>query len=217
MPTIYPSLLGINPDTIEDTIKKLNPHCHGFHIDVMDHKFVPNEAFFDPEWVNAIDHASTHPSWVHLMIQQPQQFINSLNLTPGSMISFHYEVIGDSTSLINQIHGENWKASVAINPQTPIEKIFPVLGLVDQVLIMSVQPGFAGQDFIKSTIDKIIPLATYRRLNKFKFSIAMDGGIDEHNIAMLAQKGVEDFAVASAIFKTQDPIAALQKLATLIT
>jgi ribulose-phosphate 3-epimerase len=208
--------MSVHPDKLKETIKELNDHCHGYHIDVMDNKFVPNNSFFDANLVNEIGQLSTHPLWVHLMGEQPENFINALNLMPGTIISFHHEATGDSKSLIDQIHGENWKAGIAINPETSINALFPILDQIEQVLIMSVQPGFSGQEFKKSAIEKIPPLFAYRDSNNFKFRIAIDGGINTDNIAMLAQKGVDDFAVASAIFGSPDPIAALKKLEELL-
>jgi len=213
---IYPSLMGADLDHLDEVIKQFNPHMHkGFHIDVMDGKFVPR-ALFHPEDVNAISQASTHPCWVHLMVQQPEKWVNYLNLMPGSIVSFHHEAIGASNSLIDTIHGNNWKASVAINPETNIEHIFPILENIEQVLLMSVEPGLAGQEFLKPVADKITPLAAYRNTNKLSFRIGIDGGINADNIVMLAQKGADDFAVASAIFDAQNPIAAFEALQKLI-
>lgn len=211
MATIYPSLMGTNPLKLEQTIKQLDPHVHGYHVDIMDNQFVPNVTW-GAQTVNAIAQATMHPLWVHLMVVKPEDWIQRLELMGGSIFSFHYEAVGSNIHFIKQIKEKNWYPSIAISPSTPVEKIFPLLPLVDQVLIMSVDPGFAGQPFITDVIKKLEPLIGYRASSKLNFRIAMDGGIKLDNIVELAQKGVEDFAVASGIFDYPDPVEALKIL-----
>jgi ribulose-phosphate 3-epimerase len=211
MATIYPSLISADPVNLEHTIKLLDPHVQGYHIDVMDNHFVPNLTW-GSDTVNAIAQATIHPLWVHLMVTNPEDWIGELDLMGGSMVTFHHESPGAGAHLIQHIKEKNWYVSIAINPDTPVEKIFNLLPLVDQVLIMSVQPGFAGQPFMTDVIKKIEPLMGYRASSKLPFRIAMDGGITIHNIAELAQKGVEDFAIASAIFGYPDPVEAIKIL-----
>jgi ribulose-phosphate 3-epimerase len=107
--------------------------------------------------------------------------------------------------------------SIAINPKTDVAKTFPFLNLIDQVLIMSVEPGFSGQRFLESALDKLPSLIAYRTEHHFSCKIGIDGGITASNIGMIARHGVDDFAIASAIFSQPDPLRALQHLSKIIT
>lgn len=211
MPTIYPSLIGANQLRLQEEIERLDPHSEGYHLDIMDNHFVPNLTWGTPI-VNAIARVTRRTLSAHLMVDNPQEWIDILQLPPGSIFTFHIEAIGQNVNFIHQIKEKEWLVGVALSPGTDVEVIFPLLNLVDRVLIMSVEPGFAGQPFIPSVLEKIDPLIGYRESQKLDFRIAMDGGITLDNIAMLAQKGVEDFVVASAIFKNSDPIKALKLL-----
>ena len=115
-------------------------------------------------------------------------------------------------AIIKTIKDHGWQASIALRPATNQEKITDLLPKIDQVLIMAVEPGFGGQRFLNSVVDKIKHLIVYRQKHNLTFSIGMDGGIDSANIEMLAQEGVQDFAIGSAIFKQEDPVAALETL-----
>jgi len=215
MAHIYPSLIAADQLNLAQVIKELDPHVIGYHLDVMDNHFVPNLTWGSLV-VNAIPHLTKRQLWVHMMVDNPQNWIDILNLPAGSIFSFHFEAIGQDIHLIKRIKEKNWKVSIAINPATDTNKIFPLLNQVDQVLIMSVEPGFSGQPFISSTIDKIDPLIGYRQTSRLDFTIAIDGGINQENIKQLANKHVDDFAVGSAIFKQPDPVIALEKLKKLV-
>lgn len=211
MAKIYPSLIAADLLNLQKDINRLDPHCEGYHIDVMDYHFVPNLTW-GPAFIYAIARATEHKLWIHLMVDKPQLWIDNLSLSSGNTISFHFETIGEDIHLINHIQKKNCKVSVAIKPKTNVEEIFPLLNMIDQVLVMSVEPGFSGQAFLKDTTGKIEKLQAYRIANKLKFKIGVDGGINKDNLWDLKMKGVDDFAVAHAIFDTQDPVAALKEL-----
>lgn len=211
MAKIYPSLIGADLLHLGNVIKQLNSVCDGYHIDIMDNHFVPNLTW-GKKLTNEIERAAAKPSWVHLMVDNPQEWLHLLDLPNGSTLSFHYENTKEKVQMIRRIQEKKWRASIAVNPETPIEKILPLLNVVDEVLLMSVQPGFYGQNFKHEAVEKIDPLIKARSIGKLNFTIAMDGGINETNIQELAQKGVDTFAVASAIFKHDDIVAATQKL-----
>jgi len=212
MPSIYPSLIGADQLNLAQTIQRLNPYVIGYHLDVMDNHFVPNLTWGAPT-VNAISQVTDHVLWVHLMVTNPTDWLDTLKLKPGSIISFHYEALHESKApIIKAIKQKGWLASVTINPNTPVEDIFHLLPSVDQVLIMSVEPGFSGQIFIIDVVEKIEPLITYRRAHNLDFRIGIDGGINEDNIAMLINKGADDVAIASGIFAHSDPVEALKRL-----
>jgi ribulose-phosphate 3-epimerase len=211
---LYPSIIAANPLRLYDTLKQLEPYCAGFHCDIMDNHFVPNLTF-GAATANAVDAATSTQTWVHLMVDNPLEWCDSLTLKAGSLISFHYETIKDIKKMVARIQEKKWQPSIAINPKTAVEEIFPFLHLIDHVLLMSVEPGFAGQPFLPSTMDKLTKLNEYRTQTKRSFTIAIDGGITRTNIGQLAQGGAHDFAIASAIFNASNPVMALQELQTI--
>ena len=213
--TIFPSLIAADPLNLQQEIERLDPHCVGYHLDVMDNHFVPNLTF-GAAFINAMTKITRRQLWVHLMVEKPDEFIDTLFLPAGSMVTFHFESTPKDYYLAKRIKEKNWLASIAINPKTNVEEIFPFLDTVDQVLLMSVEPGFYGQSFISSVEDKIGPLIGYRQTSNVQFKIGIDGGINKTNIAQLTQKGADDFAVAAAIFRQDDPIKALQELQGLV-
>ena len=209
---IYPSLLGVpNLLTLQEVIDLLNPHCDGFHIDIMDNHFVPNLTWGAP-LTNAIDQAAITPSWVHLMVDNPLSIIKQLSIKEESIISFHIETISDPMPLYEIFHSNGWKSSIALKPLTPIEHIFPYLSKISHVLLMSVEPGFSGQQFLEDTLPRLQALATFKRNNNLSFHIGVDGGINTHNIKQLTQYGVSAVAIASDIFKTPNYVNAVKKL-----
>ena len=214
MAYIYPSLLAANPLTLAKTIDLLDgdPLCMGYHLDVMDNHFVHNQGI-NYQTINEIAKKSTRPLWVHLMVEQPELYLERLRIEPGSIVTFHIESKGHKIDLINRIKEKKWKPGIAINPNTSLESLFPYLALIHQALIMSVEPGFSGQPFFKETITKLGPLFGYRNTSHTPFRIALDGGIGFENIKELAHMGVDDFAVGSAIFDHKDPQEALNILA----
>ncbi len=216
MPKIYPSLIDADPCNLQAEIEKLDPHVDGYHIDIMDNHFVPNLTF-GAAVVNRIAQCTKNPLWVHLMVTDPIQWDNLLFMPKGTIFSFHFEATVEISRFIRQLHEKKYQASLAINPKTPVEEIFPILNALDHVLVMSVEPGFSGQPFLKETVEKVEKLAAYRQTSNLQFRIGMDGGIGKDNIKMLRQKGVDDFAVAAAIFRQSDPIAALKELKALVS
>jgi ribulose-phosphate 3-epimerase len=211
MARIFPSLTAADQLNLEREIKLLEPYCEGFHLDVMDNHFVPNITW-GADTVNAIARLTDRILWVHLMVDNPAEFMKTLALPAGSIVTIHREAIGNNINILNRIKEKDWVPGIVISPKTPVEEIFPLLDVLHHVTIMSVEPGFAGQQFLPSAIEKIEHLIGYRETSGLKFEIALDGGINEHNIADLSQRGVDVFGVASAIFGKQDPVTALQHL-----
>lgn len=206
---IYPSLISADLLHLGDVIKTLDSHCDGYHIDVMDDHFVPNLTM-GPAFVQAIIDATELPIHLHLMVDNPEKWIDRVDLREQDFFIFHHEVVG-STELVN-LKDKKYKIGIAINPDTKIESIFPYLDQLDYVLLMSVQPGFSGQKFIPEVLEKVKPLVDIRKSKNLKFLIGMDGGIGLSNIEMLADAGVDDVGVASAIFSADDPVRALGEL-----
>lgn len=196
---------------LKHEIDQLQPYCDGFHVDVMDFHFVPNLTF-GPIVVNAIAKVVTKELCVHLMVEAPEKMLEYLQLPVSSIIAFHQISTPKPTNVIKLITKKGYRASIAISPDDPIEMALPLLDQVDQVLILSVRPGASGQEFIPHTLEKVKQLASYRKRKKLAFRIAIDGGINENNIADVVQAGADDIAIASAIFKAKDRIKALKKL-----
>lgn len=215
MAMLFPSLISADLLNLECVIKQLDPIVPGYHLDIMDHHFVPNLTW-GPMFIHAIAKATNKILWVHLMVDNPTIWIEELNLPGGSILSIHIETISDTSQIIKLIQEKKLKVSIAISPKTPINEFFSLLPMIDQALIMSVEPGWSGQSFLTPSIEKLETLVDYRRSKNLKFRIAMDGGITEKNIKELAQKGVDDFAVASSIFGKPDPVAAAKELTQLI-
>lgn len=212
---IFPSLISSDILNLEKTIKLLDPHCHGYHIDVMDDHFVPNLTWGSC-FVNAISKVTDLPLHVHLMVDDPIKWIDRLDLNPSNIFIFHIEPflssLQECRNFIKDLKVKNCRVGIAINPDTKVENIFDFLNDLDHVLIMSVKPGFSGQKFMIEVLNKVEPLLEKRRDEDLSFSLGMDGGIDKSNIARLADIGIEQVGIASAIFDQKDWIKSLGEL-----
>ena len=214
MVRIYPAIMGLDADQ-KNKLEKLTGLVDGVHVDVMDNIFVPNITK-GTELINDFAQKEKLQIWAHLMIFNPLYFFDAYALPEGSLVSFHLESCDDIFKMIKTIREKKCMVSLAINPKTPVEKTMEFLGVVDQVLIMSVEPGFSGQSFLPEVLSKIHSLVSHRRATKANFRIGIDGGINTTNIKQLKQEGVDDFAVASGIFDQNDPVAALKELYHLV-
>lgn len=220
MINIYPSLIAADLMNLQKEIKTLEPHCAGYHIDIMDNHFVPNLTW-GQMFVDAIGKITDKPLCVHLMIDNPESFVSeifsdNLSLSAKNIVSFHIESVLDVKNICIRIQDKNCVPSIAVSPKTPIEKVFPFLSLVDHILIMAVEPGFSGQCFLKSSINKIDTLFAYCQTNNLQIKIGVDGGVGRENIGELAKMGVDSFAIGSGIFGYENRVEAieiLQKLA----
>lgn len=214
MALIFPSLISADLLNLEKELKALDPYSPGYHLDCMDYHFVPNLTW-GPNFIQAIEEKTSHQLWIHLMVDNPLMWVENLFLYPKTIVTFHIETMKNPAELMRLIRQKQWLPSIALSPQTPIEEILPYTYQAYQILIMSVNPGKSGQQFIEETKDKIQALADYRKAHNLNFKIAMDGGISAQNIRQLTTLGVDHFAVAQAIFGQPDPVKALQKLNTL--
>ena len=208
---IFPSLISADLLNLESTIKKLEPHCDGFHIDVMDSHFVPNLTW-GPQFIKAISQIVTRPLFVHLMVENPEQFLKKLHIKRDDTVAFHIENTKNIQEMIKRIRENKWHASLAIKPNTAVEELWPFLDIISSVLLMSVDPGFSGQDFLPESFARLDQLAQYRKEKEMNFSIVMDGGINKRNIGKLAKQGCDEVGIAAAIFDAPDPIIALEEL-----
>ena len=198
---ISPSILSADFSKLGNEIKNLeNANADLIHIDVMDGHFVPNITI-GPEVISKLRKYTSLPFDVHLMISPVDNFIKNFAEAGADIITIHPEATNDLVSSIGKIRSYNKKAGVSLNPKTSINKVLPVLNLIDLVLIMSVNPGFGGQKFIKETLDKVKILRKEIDSKKLKTEIEIDGGINFENAKMAINAGVDILVSGTTIFK----------------
>jgi len=210
MAYIYPSLIASNVLCLQETINVLDEHCAGYHIDIMDYHFVPNLTW-GPMVANAVRRTSSRRVWIDLLVEGPEQYIADLALAPDDMITFHLESRHDP-NIVSHIRNHGYQAGVGINPDTDIHKLEPYISDIDHILIMSVHPGFSGQDFIPASIDRLTQIAEWKRQNGYHFTIGMDGGIDERYIQEIVDNDADHLSIGSGIFAAEDPRERLKHL-----
>ena len=181
------------------------------HVDVMDGHFVPNLSLGTPV-VATLKRISRLPLDVHLMIDNPEKYLEAFVSAGASMLTVHAEVVRDPRPMIDEIHRLGVKAGLAINPGTPIDVLRGVTTALDRILVMSVNPGFAGQAFIPATVDKVAGIRDQLSRQIHRAAIAVDGGVDFTNAAALARAGASVLVAATAIFRGSDPAAATRAL-----
>lgn len=216
MTKIFPSLMAADQLNLEHEVKRLEAYCDGFHIDIMDDHFVPNLSI-SPDTTNQISRITHKQLAVHVMAEKPEEIISTLNLKKNNVISFHLESTRHPDKLIQEIKRKQLLASIALRPATPLTSIYPYLKKVDQVLLMTVEPGLSGQRLMPEVFEKIGELSNYKQVNNLFFPIAVDGGVQGQNIRKLVTLGVEIFYVGSALFSKNDPVNALQVLKAIAT
>lgn len=203
---IAPSILSADFVNLERDIKMLEAGgADLLHIDVMDGHFVPNLTI-GPPVLKAIKRVTTLPCDVHLMIEEPGQYIDAYCDAGAGYLTVHVEATTHLHRVLQHIRSRGVKAGVSLNPHTPLSAIEEVLDSVDMILIMSVNPGFGGQSFIPNTIDKLKQLTTLLKSNGYEnIEIEVDGGVKLENIREIAQAGANIFVSGSGIFKADDP------------
>ncbi len=212
MRLVAPSILSADFLHLEKDVLMVNRHADLFHLDIMDGTFVPNLSFGFPV-VEAIAKKATLPLDVHLMIVHPEKYIERFAKAGANYISFHLEAAqddgNDPAEILRSIKALGVKAGLAIDPDVPVEELFPYLEKVDFLLIMSVFAGFGGQKFIPETYGRILTLKAEIQRRGLHCPIEVDGGVDPGNADALAQAGAEMFVAGSSVFKAEDPAAAI--------
>ena len=210
MTSIAPSMLSADFLHLEKDVEMVNKYADIFHLDIMDGTFVPNISFGFPV-VEAIAQKATKPLDVHLMIVHPEKYVERFAKAGAAYISFHYEAAKEqSAEILAQIQALGVKAGIVINPDCPVEMIFPLLPMVDFVLIMSVFAGFGGQKFIPESLDHIRAVRSeLDRLGRTDVPIEVDGGIGPGNAADVVAAGASMLVAGSSVFKAEDPAAAI--------
>src|SRR5271167_3470472 len=209
---LAPSILSANFARLAEEAKAaLDGGATLLHVDVMDGHFVPNITI-GPPVVASLRKAVDVALDCHLMIENADQYIPAFADAGANWISVHQEACVHLNRTLELIRSHGCKPGVVLNPATPVQTLGEVLDLVDYVLIMSVNPGFGGQKFIPSTLEKVRKLATMRAAKGLNFRIEIDGGIDLETIGAAVRAGVEIFVAGSAVFSHGDPMVNVEEL-----
>lgn len=209
---IAPSILSADFANLQADIERVEKGGADYiHVDVMDGQFVPNITF-GSNVVQAIRPVTKLPLDVHLMIINPENYIADFAKAGSDIITVHVESTPHIHRAIQMIKDLDVKAGVVINPGTPIEMIKHVLPLVDQVLVMTVNPGFGGQSFITETVDKIAELAELRKVNDWTYQIEVDGGIVPETAKICREAGADVFVAGSYVYSAEDPATQIDQL-----
>jgi len=202
MRKLVPSLLSTDLWCLKDQLDALKQYqVDTLHVDVMDGNFVPNISMGVP-LVESLRKHSDFFLDVHLMIANPERFIETFREAGADLLTVHIEATYHIHRLIQQIRNVGCKAGVSLNPGTPLELIKPILHMVDLVLVMSVNPGFGGQDFLPETLSKVKMLHQWKQERKdYKYIVEVDGGINRSNVEQVLAAGAEWIVSGSGVFK----------------
>ncbi len=214
-PLIAPSLLSANFADLRADMEMINrSEADWLHLDVMDGVFVPNISFGFPVLEYVAD-LCKKPLDVHLMIVDPGKFITEVKKLGAMMMNVHYEACPHLHRMVQQIKEAGMKAGVTLNPATPVSMLEDIIGEVDMVLLMSVNPGFGGQKFIEHTLDKVRALREMIARSGTETLIEVDGGVNMQTGKRLIDAGVDVLVAGNAVFKATDPIAMIHSLKNL--
>ena len=212
---IAPSMLSADFLHLEKDVEMVNGHADIFHLDVMDGILVPNISYGFPV-VEAIAKKAMKPMDAHLMIVHPEKYFGRFAKTGVSMMSFHLEAAdmdgSDPAAMLGQIRSLGVKAGLAINPDMPVERVFPYIDAADFILVMSVFAGFGGQKFIEDTYGRIRTLKEEITRRGSSCGIEVDGGVSPANAAKLAEAGAQILVAGSSVFKAENPPAAISAM-----
>ena len=211
MVKIAPSMLAADFLHLEKDVKTVNENADLFHLDIMDGVFVPNISYGFPV-VEAIASIAQKPMDVHLMIVHPEKYIERFARIGVSMLSFHLNATDKPAQPLLHIRETGMKAGLVINPDMPVESLYPYVQLCDYIILMSVYAGFGGQKFIEDTYDRIRTLKAEIDRQELSVKIEVDGGVCPANASLLVEAGAEILVAGSAVFKSDDPAEVIASL-----
>ncbi|MBJ7618286.1 ribulose-phosphate 3-epimerase [Weissella confusa] len=209
---VAPSILSADYINLQKDIELIESAGAEFvHIDVMDGMFVPSISY-GPAWVKALRPVTDMVLDVHLMVEQPERYIDVFAEAGSDIIGVHYEATPHIHRALQQIKNHGIKAEVVINPGTSVAAIEPVLHMVDQALVMTVNPGFGGQKFLPETLEKIARLAEIKREKGYDYDIEIDGGANDETTKLAYEAGATVAVAGSYVFDKVDPAAKIARL-----
>lgn len=212
---VSPSLLSADFGNLARDLDMINKsEAQMLHLDVMDGVFVPNISFGFPV-IKCVKQLCKKPLDVHLMIVEPQKFINEVRDCGAEIMNVHLEACNHLDRVVQQIHDAGMKAGVTINPATPVGLLRDIVEQLDLVLLMSVNPGFGGQKFIPNTLNKVLELKNLIKEKGSKALIEVDGGVNDVTGKQLAQAGADVLVAGNYIFKADNPLVAIETLVSL--
>lgn len=212
---VAPSILSADFANIQRDVEMINSsNADWFHVDIMDGVFVPNISFGFPV-VKAIAKHAKKPLDVHLMIVNPDQYVQAFKDAGAEVLTVHYEACAHLHRSIQNIKNTGMKAGVAINPHTPVSVLEDIIADVDLVCMMSVNPGFGGQKFIENTYHKVGLLKALIKSKHSKALIEIDGGVDLNNYKKLLQSGADVLVAGNTVFSSSDPVKTIKELKTI--
>ena len=209
-PRINPSILAADFVNMQADLARIATADFA-HVDVMDNHFVPNLTF-GPQMVERIQATSPIPLDVHLMITDPERWAPEYAEIGAASVTFHLEAADDPVALARRLRDIGSRAGVAVKPGTPVEPLFEVLDEFDQILVMTVEPGFGGQSFMPETMPKLRSLAEEARRRGSSVWLQVDGGISDSTIEYAAAAGADTFVAGSAVYGADDIDAAVTRL-----
>lgn len=209
-PRINPSILAADFVNMQAALARIATADFA-HVDVMDNHFVPNLTF-GPQMVERIQATSPIPLDVHLMITDPDRWAPGYAELGAASVTFHLEAAADPVALARRLRSIGSRAGVAIKPGTAGESLYEILDEFDQILVMTVEPGFGGQGFMAETMPKLRALRQEARRRGSDVWLQVDGGISESTIAQAAEAGADTFVAGSAVYGAEDTAAAVTRL-----
>lgn len=201
---VAPSILSADFSAMGEAVEELDRvGADWIHCDVMDGVFVPNISFGIPMVRDIRPHTNLTLD-VHLMIVEPEKYVEQFAKAGADMITFHPEVSKDAKATIEKVHSLGKKVGIVVNPEIPVENVFDLIPLVDMVLLMSVHPGFGGQSFIRDVLDKIVTTRKFIDDNNLDIYLEIDGGINPETAKECIERGVNVLVAGNTVFKAPD-------------
>jgi ribulose-phosphate 3-epimerase len=210
-PEILPSILAADLARLADAVAGLGPDVNTLHVDVMDGRYVSNISFGQPVMRSLRDVWSGDLD-VHLMIIDPSRYAIEFAQAGASSVAFHPEVEDDPRALIKQLRTSGMRVGVGVRPEHPLTMVSELLPEIDVLLLMTVNPGFAGQAFLTDVVPKITEAHDIRRAEGLGFRIQVDGGVTAETVVTAAQAGADWFVAGTSVFGRPDPAAAATEL-----